>query len=423
MTEQSVPNQAPAPPPPPPGTPFATRYGLVRPRQGRYLGGVCAAVGRATNTDPVLWRVLLAVTSFFGIGLLLYLAGWLLIPGEGDTASPLEALFGRGRSSTSPLVVILLGVFAILVLGFMLTDGFRGPLLVVAGVLGGVLLLNRNAQAHPGPVAAAPPPTAAPPPAPSAAPPFSAAYTAPSAAPPGYRPPFAPHGPYAAGPPPEPPYPPVADQPKPPRPPRERSKLGLITFSVLLLALGLLAGLDLTTGWDIAASGYFATLLAVVGVGLLVGAWIGRARWLIALGVLLAIALGIASVGERVDWDGGRVGGDTTWRPATYAELQPSYEQSFGTAELDLRQINFTGQNAEVDVELNAGDMTVLLPPNVDTTVRVEVNAGNAEVFGSSWDGFNASTQDVSDQGADGPGGGHLRINLEVNAGSAEVHR
>ncbi|HEX2772291.1 MAG TPA: PspC domain-containing protein, partial [Micromonosporaceae bacterium] len=66
---------------PPGGVPFTARYGLVRPREGRYLAGVCAAIGRATNTDPVLWRVLLAVLGFFGgIGILLYVAAWLIIP-------------------------------------------------------------------------------------------------------------------------------------------------------------------------------------------------------------------------------------------------------------------------------------------------------------------------------------------------------
>ena len=38
---------------PPPVTAFAFRNGLVRPAQGRILAGVCAALGRATNTDPV----------------------------------------------------------------------------------------------------------------------------------------------------------------------------------------------------------------------------------------------------------------------------------------------------------------------------------------------------------------------------------
>ena len=112
------PSRGPPPPGPPPrpacrraaGGASFSRDKLVRPRQGRYIAGVCAALGRATNTDPVLWRVLLAVLGFFGgIGVLLYLIGWLVIPAEGDTASPIESLLGQGRSGMAPLSVMLLG--------------------------------------------------------------------------------------------------------------------------------------------------------------------------------------------------------------------------------------------------------------------------------------------------------------------------
>jgi phage shock protein PspC (stress-responsive transcriptional regulator) len=48
------------------GPGFMARYGLVRPVTGRNFAGVCAAVGRATNTDPILWRVLFAVLTLFG---------------------------------------------------------------------------------------------------------------------------------------------------------------------------------------------------------------------------------------------------------------------------------------------------------------------------------------------------------------------
>ena len=76
-----------------------SREKLVRPAKGRYIAGVCAALGRATNTDPVLWRVLLGVLSFFsGVGILIYLIGWLMIPSEGDTASPIESLLGDAAS-------------------------------------------------------------------------------------------------------------------------------------------------------------------------------------------------------------------------------------------------------------------------------------------------------------------------------------
>src|SRR5439155_6027728 len=54
------------PPPPPGSSGWASRYGLVRPTRGRVLAGVCAAIARATNTDPVLWRVLFAVLTLAG---------------------------------------------------------------------------------------------------------------------------------------------------------------------------------------------------------------------------------------------------------------------------------------------------------------------------------------------------------------------
>jgi phage shock protein PspC (stress-responsive transcriptional regulator) len=450
--------------PGPAGTPFAARYGLVRPLHGRYLGGVCAAIGRATNTDPVLWRVLLAVTSFLGIGVLIYLAGWLLIPAEGDTASPVEALLGRGRSRTSPVVVVVLGGLALLVLGFMLTDGFRGPLLIVAVVVGGVLLLSRNSErGHPQPpgmyappgtpeAAAAGLPTTgyAPPPAPFDAGPYATAYAAPPAAPaaagpsapppvaPGYRAPFAPRGPYAPQGPPLPPYPPGANPPQPPSSagwdrfrqassagppllPRERSRLGIFTLSLVLLVVGAVAALDLSHVVGVGPGGYLATALATVGVGLVVGAWYGRARWLIALGLVSAIGLGIASVAERVDTR--NFGSDLTWRPTTMAELDQPYEQNFGSAKLDLRQIDFTGQSKAVTLRIAAGDLEVMLPPDVDTTVETEINVGDARIFDTQWSGLRVPTRKVTDPGRDGAGGGELRLIIRVNAGNVEVHR
>ncbi|MFI6783535.1 PspC domain-containing protein [Micromonospora sp. NPDC050276] len=518
-----------APPPPLGGTGFTSRYGLVRPREGRYLAGVCAAIGRATNTDPVLWRVLLAVLGFFGgIGILVYVAAWLIIPNEGDTASPIESMLGRGRSSMSPVTVIVLGILVAASFAYIVTDAFRAVLLGAAILVAGALLLNRDGRNPrpgtpggppqsapsgnpPGPVV---PPVAWPAPsygtAPSTGPvvtpptvtsspgyatattgaaptvtipaydapptsdplsstaaqpvsgvgpvsgqpagttavqpgwpapptgwpstgtpsagwpsaPVSSAATAPTGyptAPPpsGYRPPFAPHGPYAS------PAPAPTAAPKPPKPPKrpkERSPLGAVTFSLIFLVLGVVALLDLLDVFAISASAYFAAALATIAVGLLVGTWFGRARWLIALGLVTAAALGTATVAESYDRIRG-VDGAVTWAPTDYRDLADRYENSFGDAVLDLRGIDFSKRDSQVTVAVNFGQATVVVPPNVDVTTVADVNAGDATIFGSRSGGLDGRLRESTDVGADGPGGGTLRLYIHVNAGNLEVTR
>ncbi|MEU8158390.1 PspC domain-containing protein [Micromonospora sp. NPDC048986] len=505
-----------APPPPLGGTGFTSRYGLVRPREGRYLAGVCAAIGRATNTDPVLWRVLLAVLGFFGgIGILVYVAAWLIIPNEGDTASPVESMLGRGRSSMSPVTVIVLGILVAASFAYIVTDAFRAVLLGAAILVAGALLLNRDGR-NPRPGTPGGPPPAAPagnpagpvvPPvtwpapsygaAPSTGPavtppmfstgpeyatattgatptvtipaydaqptsatqpvsavgpvsgqpagttaaqpgwpstampsagwpsaPVSSTPTAPTGyptAPPpsGYRPPFAPHGPYAS---PTPAAPPSPKPPKPPKRPKERSPLGAVTFSLIFLVLGLVALLDLLDVFAISASAYFAAALATIALGLLVGTWFGRARWLIALGLVTAAALGTATVAESYDRIRG-VDGAVTWAPTDYRDLADRYENSFGDAVLDLRGIDFAKRDSQVTVAVNFGQATVVVPPNVDVTTVADVNAGDATIFGNRSGGLDGRLRESTDVGADGPGGGTLRLYIHVNAGNLEVTR
>ncbi len=68
-----------AQPAPPAYTPA---IGLLRPREGRMIGGVCAAVARHYGWDLALVRILLVVFSCLtsGMGILVYIAAWFLIP-------------------------------------------------------------------------------------------------------------------------------------------------------------------------------------------------------------------------------------------------------------------------------------------------------------------------------------------------------
>jgi phage shock protein PspC (stress-responsive transcriptional regulator) len=429
-------------PPPPPGTSgWATRYGLVRPAQGRMVAGVCAAVGRATNTDPVLWRVLFAVLTLAGgVGLLAYVLGWLFIPAEGDTASPVEALLGRGRSSTSPVLVIIVGVIAAIALGSVLYDGLRSAAILLAVILGAIILISRGgAGANAGPPADPTMPagglsddrlTVVPPPPPTwaAAPPGSA--TVPTAPPLGYRPPFAPHGPYATAS--RYPYPGLAFTPAPvppppppvrPRPAPVRSRLGRFTLSLGLLVLGLLAVVDVV-GARVPFAVYAGALLAVVGLGLILGAWFGRSRGLIPIGLLLTLIVAVG-FGAHGRMNGMAKGGDVTLTPSTVAAIGSEYHQNFGDFTLDLTNVDFTGvkEPKEVRITMNVGDLTILIPPRVDTTVHAKVNLGDARVFDNKWGGIGSPQRDVVDNDTDGPGGGTLIIDVQLNAGDLGVHR
>jgi hypothetical protein len=216
--------------------------------------------------------------------------------------------------------------------------------------------------------------------------------------------------------------PPVPPVPPPPKPPKERSRLGAATFSMVFVALGVVAALDLSNTMSVGPSAYFFGALVTIAFGLLVGAWFGRARWLIALGLVLSVALGISTAAER--WDQvGNVGSDVVWRADSVGEIATRYENNFGDALLDLGRVDFTGQDRQVTVEVNFGRLEVILPPNVDVTAQVEVGAGEARVFGDSWSGFNRGGNAVSDLGLDGVGGGKLDLTIIVNAGDVEVHR
>ena len=57
---------------------------LVRPRDGRILGGVCAGLGRRFGIDPWMGRLLFALVLLAvpGSQILIYPILWILMPSE-----------------------------------------------------------------------------------------------------------------------------------------------------------------------------------------------------------------------------------------------------------------------------------------------------------------------------------------------------
>ncbi len=73
---------------------------LHRSRDHRMLAGVADGLADYFDVDTTLVRVgFVALALFGGVGVPLYLAGWLLIPDEGSDRSVAEDLLGRERTA------------------------------------------------------------------------------------------------------------------------------------------------------------------------------------------------------------------------------------------------------------------------------------------------------------------------------------
>jgi phage shock protein PspC (stress-responsive transcriptional regulator) len=441
---------------PPPGypagagalPPIAT---LRRSRTDRKLAGVAGGLGRYAGVDPLILRILFVVLTIFGgSGILLYVAGWLLVADDGEEESQAQRIV-RGHTDGSTVSTVVFGT-VVLILGLVFMGAVldTGPglgglgALVVVAVL--VLLLLRNGQrpaaGTPGQVPYGPVPPPVPPSGPgafgqtagtaytgftttataAATPPATAAGVPTAPVPAG--PPVPPPGAEGQGVPPAPPayYPPPPPvPPRPPEPPRERSVLGVVTFCSVLVVAGLMLFWNAVNDGaadDFRAVAVFGTALGVTAIGLLVGAVLGRSRGLIVLGILLSVATTAAAATDQ-RLSGGV--GERDWTPQTVAAAERSHRLGVGDALLDLTQLP-PGSDVETDVRLGVGSLTVLVPADAEVTVDAEVGAGNAQVFDQQDDGTDVDMTATA-QPRGGPSGTVIRIDAEVGLGEVRVEQ
>jgi phage shock protein PspC (stress-responsive transcriptional regulator) len=55
---------------------------LVRPRSGKVIGGVCAGLADRFDLSRTLMRVAFVLFGLFGVGEIVYIALWIIIPKE-----------------------------------------------------------------------------------------------------------------------------------------------------------------------------------------------------------------------------------------------------------------------------------------------------------------------------------------------------
>ncbi len=428
------------PPAPSPAGGSGLRPPLRRSQDHRVVAGVCGGLGEYFGVDPVLFRVVVVVLTLFGgWGILLYGLAWLVMPDSPRPGSPA----GATRRNAGIWWIVGLAVLALIVLPWALAvmrnlwwniggyHGFgmpmsmplhplhlfwpgAGSLLLLAGA--GVLiwwLVHRDAASRD---SAAPPtgsstaPTLSAPPAVEstvypAAGSLEMAQTEPTIA-------FAPASTWS-----DPAAQPASTpEPPPPRPRRPRSVLGPLTVSLAVLVAGVLLALDTAGNRSVPVAVILATTLAVVAVGLLVGAWVGRSRGLIVLGVMLSLATAAVAALPHIDVSGGL--GHRTWVVRSDAQNDSPYRLGAGDATLDLAGLTASGAHV-VGASVGVGNLTVYVPRRADLAITAQVGLGAIQ-----WQGPNSSLvsgRDVSKTIDVGSGTDTIILDVSVDVGQITV--
>ena len=421
--------------PPPAGGATAPRGRLVRRTGNKVIAGVAGGIADYLGIQPVLVRIAFVVlTAFGGLGALLYVVGWLLIPsaGAGESIGLAAARRPAGPSTYIGIVLVIVAVG-------ILASAFSDPAVVwaVALIAFGIFLFQRGQEqpAPPpgqptGPEPPAPDATAAPgrlaepPPAPPAAPPSWSASTAPTE-PRAWEPP-APAGPPAWGPPPAWRTEPAPAPPPPPRrSQRRRAFLGPLTFGVALVVTGLAAVLDNLGVVELTLGRALALFVTVIGLGLLVGGWWGRAWGLIPIGLLLIPVVALASLADSEPLTGGF--GERLWQPRTTAEVRPVYRLAGGELIVDLRRVPFGPGSTTVEASLAAGRLLVVVPDEVTADVRGRAGVGNLDLFETGDEDWGVQVDSsVTQPPVKTPKAGAaptVRLDVHVGYGLVEVRR
>ena len=374
---------------------------FVRPLEGRVLAGVSQGLANRFNLPVWVPRALFVVLAFFGgLGLALYAGGWALTRSEDETESPAERFFSGASTTRSWIGIALIFVAALILLDNF--TFFSGGVVFAAGVLiVGVLLYagqiplpgrgqdkqkegvqqmtmtetNTDESSGDSPAGGGVPPT------PTPTPPI---------------------------------LPPEAKQPK------ERSILGRLTIGFMLLGLGVLAVLDAISDVAIDAEPrhYMALAVTILGIGLLVGTFAGRARWLVLVAVILVPTL-LISVGFEYDWSFNSDTFDVSVEPQTFAEVEDVYSVDVGNLMIDLSDLPWDGQTIHLSARVDLGNLEIRIPREVGIVGEASVDIGRVATTGRTSSGLGSPHLSFNETGTDGT----VFLDASVDVGNIEIRR
>jgi phage shock protein PspC (stress-responsive transcriptional regulator) len=338
---------------------------LTRRHDGRWLGGVCAGLGRYFELNPIVYRIAFAaLTLAGGTGVLLYIAAWLVIPDEDADDSIAAQSIKEHRDRPWLLVGVgLLAFGAILALSEARFWPGLGNLWLAAALAGAAIVwwhvsTNRSAARQEAGDAAPGTPS-----------------------------------------------------------PRRRGLLPLTT-GLLIGALGIVGLLDatnaVTVDWRIVLAGAAIGIGALIALGAATGRPVGAVA-VLGLGVLAALAFTLA---VRVPLFSGI--GNESAHPQGLAALDTRYEHGIGTYNVDLSDVSIPAGRTPVKVTLGIGNLTVIVPESATIDVDGRASVGDIRLLGHDESGTSVSEHLVDT----GTGSGHvLVLDARVGLGQLTVTR
>jgi phage shock protein PspC (stress-responsive transcriptional regulator) len=444
------PNTPPQAPPRPPGPPLpptgAGSARLVREPDERKIAGVCAGVADHLGVDVSVVRlVAVALAIFTPVGLIAYLVAWAVVPER----RPDQPRVRAPRADLSafhrvPRWILIAGGIALFVV-LVDDDSWWWPdapisALLLVGV--GLWLLLRGGDDDER-VGVDPPA-----PGPDAAPvtwsetvgtdtemedsnahgderttvtgAFSVTpHTSEGAGPPGELPPPVPRRWSGTG---------YAEQPAveaPREAPRQArrpsSQVGLAVVALLLIGGGLVWLLDVLDVATLSVGDGLAVGLLVIGLGLVVAAWRGRAWALVFLGLVLTSVLAFGEVLD-VPFDAGI--GDRTLVVDSRSELDRRHDLFAGTLVIDLTHAPLAdARTTVVEAAVGMGELRVIVPRDANLDVEARVKAGNIAGDLAPTPDEGGVTLDESFSATGSESGPDLELDLQVGLGLVEVDR
>jgi phage shock protein PspC (stress-responsive transcriptional regulator) len=341
------------------------------------ISGVAGGLGEYFAVDPVIFRVLFAVLSFFGgVGLVMYGLAWLLVPEPEVGTSALDKAIGQLRVRRVPPWLVLIGGAIVLWLGWFSwwSPGPTFPAIMLLALL--ILVLIHRLERGDGAGQAAGPVSTA-----------GAGATAVDAGPHDpaleWSPPLATPGAESA-----PLIAPLNDTRRSMQAwlaeagaaHRERIrrrrpiKVGVaVSLAIAWAVVALLDGFR-----RVPFPTYLWVGLAVLGTGLLISLVSRRLTLSLLVPIAVLTLVTIALGGTRTSLTDGS--GQLGWRPTT-AEQLVDHRQFAGQSTLDLTALPASAVSSArvVHIRQAAGEVRVLLPAGLNATVISDVHMGQID--------------------------------------------